>query len=44
MDPLDQDAEGVEGLMRLVDLHEGHRDQHEVHYPPLASVLMLPSW
>ena len=41
LDPLDQEAEGVEVLKRLVDLHEGHRDQHEVHYPPLASKLML---
>ena len=35
-DYMDQDAEGVTGLKRLVDLHGVHRDQYEVHSGPLS--------
>ena len=31
LDHLDQEAKKVKGLKRLADLHEGHRDLHEVH-------------
>ena len=34
-DHLDLGAEGVRGPERLVDLREGHRDQHELHLPLL---------
>ena len=40
-DNLDLGAEGVKGPERLVDLCEGHRDQHEIHLPRPASELML---
>ena len=40
-DHLDLGAEGVRGAERLVDLREGHRDQHGVRLPHPASELIL---
>ena len=35
-DHLEQEAEGVIGRKRLVDLHKGQRDQHESPSSPLT--------